>query len=93
MDPIIGARWGIGFGRHKRWQAGARADIGGFGVGSQFAFNSEAGVGYRLIKLLSINVLFRYLYMDYESGTAGTIKFYQQKTDQFGILVGAGFWW
>jgi len=92
VDPIIGARWGVGFGREKRWQAGARADIGGFGVGSQFAFNGEAGIGYRIIKLLSLDVLFRYLYMNYESGTVGTLDYYQQKTDQLGILVGVGFW-
>lgn len=92
IDPIVGGRWGIGFGKDKRWQAGARADIGGFGVGSRFAFNSQAGLGYRLIRLLSIEAAFRYLYTDYESGTAGTIDFYQEKTDQFGILFGVSFW-
>ena len=92
LDPIVGARWSVGFGKDKRWQAGARADIGGFGIGSQFAFNSAAGIGFRLIRLLSIDVAFRYLYMDYESGTAGTLSFYRQQTDQFGILFGLGFW-
>jgi hypothetical protein len=35
---------------------------------------------------------FRYLYVDYENGTAGTPDYFAYKADQFGILLGAGFW-
>ena len=92
VDPIIGAVWPLGIGKDNRWVTGRRADIGGFGVGSQFAFNGGAGIAYRISRLIALDLGFRYQYTNYETGTEGTVDYFQQKTDRYGILGGLGFW-
>ena len=44
-DPFVGLR--TQYDLDPRWNLAAEADIGGFGVGSDFAFNGQAYVGYR----------------------------------------------
>ena len=45
-----------------------RADIGGFGVGSNFAFQIYPTVGYRFVDWFTLAGGFRLLTMDYETG-------------------------
>jgi hypothetical protein len=45
IDPLIGSR--IGLGLTDRWAIAGEANIGGFGVGSDFTWNAQAYVGYR----------------------------------------------
>lgn len=45
VDPLIGSRFGIDLSDH--WNLTAEADVGGFGVGSDFAWNAQAFLGYR----------------------------------------------
>jgi hypothetical protein len=45
FDPFIGMRTGFEFG--KNWSLGLRGDVGGFGVGSSFAWQGIGYVGYR----------------------------------------------
>jgi hypothetical protein len=45
VDPLIGSR--IGLDLSDRWAIAGEADIGGFGVGSDFTWNVQAFVGYR----------------------------------------------
>jgi hypothetical protein len=45
VDPLIGSR--IGLDITDRWAIAGEANVGGFGVGSDFTWNVQAFVGYR----------------------------------------------
>jgi len=45
VEPLIGSRFGIDLSDH--WNLTAEGNVGGFGVGSDFAWNAQAFVGYR----------------------------------------------
>ena len=91
LDPFFGMRWGIGFGKYNRWMFRARADVGGFGIGSDFTFNGAAHLGYRFSRLIFVSLGYRYLYTDYESGTVNTSDYFAYKGDEMGLLLGLGF--
>ena len=44
LDPVIGARWTRGVS--ERWQVQLRADVGGFGVASDFSWGASASGFY-----------------------------------------------
>lgn len=64
-DPIVGARLGADAGRH--WLGQLRADIGGFGVGSDLTWQALAIVGYRVSERVTLAAAYRYLDVDYEN--------------------------
>jgi hypothetical protein len=66
IDPIIGGR--ISWEISKRFIFLARADIGGFGAGSDFEWNLMGGVGYRLANITFL-VSYRLWNARYENGT------------------------
>lgn len=73
LDPVIGIR-----GMHRfneKWSANGRADVGGFGVVSDFTWNLQAGVGYHFNKTWSTHFQYKALSVDYDNGKSGTSKF------------------
>lgn len=91
VDPIVGVRWGIGWGKYDRWLFRLRSDIGGFGVGSDLALNFVANFGYRISRVVYLTLGGRYLYTDYSNGTIDTDDYFATKGDQSGIVLGLGF--
>ena len=91
VDPILGGRWTLEFGNDRRWHTGIRADVGGVIFGSDFAFNSLVGLGYRFNHWFAVDSAFRYLYTDYNSGTEGTADYFAYKADQYGLILGLTF--
>jgi len=67
FDPLIVARVMTRFDG-SQWRLGMLADIGGFGVGSDLAWQINPFVGYQFSKLFEIDLAYRWLSMDYESG-------------------------
>jgi len=67
VDPIIGGRvlWNLS----DRWLAGFRADVGGFGLVSQFTLNLDAFVMYRANNWLRFMGGYRALYEDHHGGS------------------------
>ncbi len=65
-DPIVGvaAHWRI----TDRWFLNALADVGGFGVGSQFTAQGFASIGYQWTPSISTSVGYRAIYTDYRDG-------------------------
>jgi len=59
LDPLIGLRHIRPLG--ERWQAVIRADVGGFGVSSDFTFNGVAGAAFNMTKHSSLFLGYRYL--------------------------------
>jgi hypothetical protein len=67
VDPLIGSRFGLDLSDH--WTIAAEADVGGFGVGSDFAWNAQAVLGYRTTlfgRPTTFAVGYRALYQDYD---------------------------
>jgi hypothetical protein len=72
VDPIIGAHYTVPV--NDRWSLILRGDIGGFGVGSDFAWQAMATVRWQASERLGILGAYRYFDMDYENGS-GTGRF------------------
>jgi hypothetical protein len=87
FDPTVGLRYVAPLG--DKWVFNGAADIGGFGVGSDFTWYWAANIGYRITKRTQIYAGYRYLDIDYEDGE-GRERF---KFDmaQHGFLVGFRF--
>ncbi len=66
IDPIVGLRGDLRFG--GKWFAMLEADIGGFGVGSDFSWHVMAAVGYQFSRHVSVETGWKHLDVDYQSG-------------------------
>jgi hypothetical protein len=71
-DPIIGAN--LYFPLGKSFSLNLRGDIGGFGAGSDFTWQVYPYFGWRCAKWISLEAGYRWVYMDYETGS-GTSRF------------------
>lgn len=67
VDPLLVARVMTRFDG-SNWRLGMLADIGGFGIGSDLAWQINPFVGYQFSKLFEIDLAYRWLSMDYETG-------------------------
>ena len=67
FDPLIVARAIKQFDDSK-WRIGMLVDIGGFGIGSDFAWQVNPTVGYRFSNLFEMALAYRWLSMDYNTG-------------------------
>jgi hypothetical protein len=68
VDPFVGARAQIDLTK-KLW-FNLRGDVGGFGVGSKFSWNSVGIFGYRFTPALTGMLGYRAMYIDYEKSTS-----------------------
>jgi len=66
VDPYIGVR--IQHPISDRWTFVGNADIGGFGVGSDFTYQLAAGLDYNFSKSISGKLGYRYINTDYDKG-------------------------
>ncbi len=65
FDPIIGLRGQVNF---TRWlYLAAQGDVGGFGAGSQIAWNVQASIGFNFTRNIFAELGYRYMYVDYEN--------------------------
>jgi hypothetical protein len=77
VDPLVGAR--VHFDLSEHWTLSLAGSVGGFGVGSDFAWHAYGGFGYRF-RLFSkqnnarVVAGYRALYQDYSDGS-GDDKF------------------
>lgn len=84
VDPFVGARLMLDLS--ERWEFILRGDVGGFGVGSEIAWNGSLLFQYRAWDWGGIVFGYRWLYTDYEDGS-GRDKFKFDATIS-GPLVG-----
>jgi hypothetical protein len=87
FDPMLIARIKSKSGEKFIYQF--RGEIGGFGVGSDFAWQIQAYAGYRFSKLFQITGGYRIISLDYETGT-GQDRF-MYNVDTSGPVVRFGF--
>jgi opacity protein-like surface antigen len=86
VDPALGARYFHPVS--ERWTLSVQADIGGFGVGSDFSYAASAGAMYRFTETFAIDLKYRGLWVDYEDGTRGTPGYFAYDTVTHGPVVG-----
>ena len=89
LDPLVGARWIWSI--DERWSVLARADIGGFGIGSDTAWQALGMVEWKPYENVSFIGGYRILDMDYDQGFGPTYFRYNVKSA--GPLVGVNFRW
>ncbi len=87
VDPFIVAR--LKSDPAKKFNYQLRGDVGGFGVGSDFAWQIQAYAGYRFSKLFQLTGGYRVLGMDYDKGSNENRFLYNMNT--FGPVVRFGF--
>lgn len=66
VDPLVGARLRLRLS--DKWSASLRADLAGFGTGSELTTNAVATVGYDISERYTIGFGYRYMDIDYENG-------------------------
>jgi hypothetical protein len=66
-DPFVGANLRLPLG--KGFSLNLRGDVGGFGVGSDLAWQVFPFVGWQFAQWGSLQLGYRWLYMDYETGS------------------------
>jgi hypothetical protein len=64
LDPLIGAAWRIPFG--DEWSATLSADVGGFGIASDLAWQGQAVLRWQATPTLGVLAAYRYFDMDYD---------------------------
>lgn len=89
LDPLVGGRWIWNFA--KGWSVIARGDIGGFGMGSQFAWQGLGVIEWQPFKYASFLAGYRALYMDYEDGSGK--DFFNFDATIHGPVIGLNFKW
>ncbi len=89
VDPVVGVRWLPRIAAH--WRLLVQGDIGGFGVASDFSWNTMAGVIWDKGGSWSIALLYRLLDVDYETGTRGTPSRFVYDTLTQGPILGVAF--
>ncbi len=74
-DPIVGLSLQYEF--NDRWFVNGIADVGGFGVGSQFTSQGFLAAGYNWSSHISTAIGYRALYTDYQSGSGSNTFDYE----------------
>jgi hypothetical protein len=88
-DPFVGVRASWDF--HNRWSIDVGGDVGGFGVGSDFAWFAMASARYDFSDHVGVRFGWAFLSEDYSSGSGAS----QFKWDvlQQGPFIGVVFAW
>ena len=87
VDPVIGVRGEYPFA--KNWSAGLRGDIGGFGVGSDFAWQVVSSITWHASERIGVTGAYRYFQQDYENGSGASFFKYDIATS--GPQLGVAF--
>lgn len=84
-DPVIGAR--VFHQVNQRWSTNLRGDIGGFGVGSDFSWNLQGGIGYHFNDIWSAHAQYKALGVNFKNGKSG-VESFSYDTITHGPLIG-----
>ncbi len=89
VDPVIGARWTTAI--NESWNFSMRGTVGGFGVGSDLSAGGSVGVKYVINDLLDLDLQYKALWADYESGTKGQAGYFAYDVTTYGPIIGLNF--
>jgi hypothetical protein len=86
-DPVIGLRGRLNL--NKVFYLTGETDVGGFGIGSDIAFQAYGGLGCELTRNIFSEVGYRFLYDDFRDESVGYL--YQLSTRGVQLKVGLRF--
>lgn len=66
IDPLVGVH--VFAPLSEKWWLGARADIGGFGVGSELSWQAYVDIGFKVSHVTSLILGYHAIDIDYEDG-------------------------
>lgn len=89
VDPVIGVRWTNPL--TEKWSFLLHGDIGGVGIGSDFTASAIAGFRYKIKESMELDLQYKALWVDYETGTAGQAGFYKYDATAHGPIIGLIF--
>lgn len=89
VDPMLIAR--MTTNPAKNFVGQFRGEIGGFGIGSDLAWQLQAVAGYRISKLLDITAGYRVISLDYTSGEGNKVFVYDMVTHGPTVKFGFSF--
>lgn len=79
VDPMLIARFSTP-GGVKKFAGQFRGEVGGFGIGSDFAWQVQAVAGYRFSKLFDMTAGYRAIGLDYNAGNGNQAFIYDMVT-------------
>ena len=91
VDPVIGARWTTAI--NESWEFSVLGTVGGFGMGSDLSAGGAIGFKYVISDLLDLDLQYKALWADYESGTKGQKGYFAYDVTTYGPIVGLNFKW
>lgn len=86
VDPSVVARIKV---PKNKWLFQFRGNIGGFGIGSDFYWQTQLYAGYRFSKLFELSAGYRAIGIDYQKGSDKDRFLYDMNT--FGLVIRLGF--
>ena len=89
IDVVIGVRWTNPI--NDKWTLQFRGDVGGLGVESDFTAVAAAGFKYKMTESMDLDLQYKALWVDYETGSAGQPGFFQYDTTTHGPIIGVVF--
>ena len=87
VDLIVGVRWKLPIS--EKWSFLVKADVGG--IGSDFTAAGTAGFGYEIRESMELDLQYKALFVDYETGTAGQPGYFKYDTTTHGPVIGLIF--
>ena len=87
VDGIVGVRWINNLS--ENWKFYVSGDVGT--GGSDFTASAVAGVRYTFNEWLDLDVQYKGLWVDYETGTANTLDYFKYDTVTYGPMLGLNF--
>ncbi len=87
IDPIVGFNYNLP--TNSAWSFHLRADIGGFGVGSDLTWQAYPSASWRFSETGVFQMGYRWVYNDYESGSGA--KYFRYDVTSQGPQVGVTF--
>ena len=88
VDPVVGGR--VYYFFTDRFLASFRGDMGGFGIGSDFTYTLQPGVGYSFSDWFTLVLQYKYLSTDY-TNDKGELDFFAYAVAMNGPLLGLVF--
>lgn len=89
VDPSLVGRAYYAFSGSKKWFVQCRANVGGFGIGSNFYWQAHPYVGYHFSRLFQLSAGYRLIGMNYRHGAEGQRFVYDMLTH--GPVLRIGF--
>ena len=87
VDLVVGARWTTPI--NESWNFSVTGTVGG--IGSDLSLSGAVGVKYVISDLLELDLQYKALWADYESGTRGQQGYFAYDVTTYGPIVGLNF--